>query len=133
MKRFIERLKEFFKKYLKEITCVALFLLGVLFLIVGTNDFVRGLSFACWAGCVFIMRAISKLKGEMAINNFDKEIEEIVKDIEINGEESEYYTVVDINIISKERSKLVKKVNRQSNTFAILTGVLAIISILCVI
>ena len=133
MKKFTEKVRAFFKKYLKEITCVALFLLGVLFLIVGTNDFVRALSFACWAGCVFIMRVISRQKGADAINTFDKEAEEILKDIEINGEASEYYRVVDINIITKERVKLVKKINRQSVTFSILAGVLAIISILCVI
>lgn len=129
----MEKVRAFFKKYLKEITCVALFLLGVLFLIVGTNDFVRGLSLACWAGCVFIMRIIAKQKGIDVVNSFDKEVEEILKDIEINGEESEYYRVVDINIITKERAKLVKKINRQSVTFSILAGVLAIISILCVI
>ena len=133
MKKFMEKVRAFFKKYLKEITCVALFLLGVLFLIVGTNDFVRGLSLACWAGCVFIMRIIAKQKGIDVVNSFDKEVEEILKDIEINGEESEYYRVVDINIITKERAKLVKKINRQSVTFSILAGVLAIISILCVI
>ena len=129
----MEKVRAFFKKYLKEITCVALFLLGVLFLIVGTNDFVRGLSLACWAGCVFIMRIIAKQKGIDVVNSFDKEVEEILKDIEINGEESEYYRVVDINIITKERAKLVKKINRQSVTFSILAGVLAIISNLCVI
>ena len=127
-------MKKFIKKYVKEIICVILFLLGVLFLVVGKNNFVQGgLSCACWAGCVFVMRTISKQKGIETINCFDKEVQEILKDIEINGTNSEYYGVVDINIINKQRLKFVKKVNKESISFAILGIILIIICILCVI
>ena len=133
MKKFIEKVKHFFKTYVKEVGCVALFLFGALFLIVGTNNFIRGLSFACWAGCVFIMREVYKLRGQSTISNFDKEAKEILKDIEINGEDSEYYGVVDENIIGKQRLKLTKKIEKERVSFTILGAILLIISILCVI
>lgn len=111
---------------------VALLVLGLLTLIVGTNNFVQfTLTCASWSAALFIMSAVSEDRGVKEIQNFDKHAQEVAKDIEINGTASEYYEVFDETTYNVNRFKRIKQLRRQNRISKFFAIILLITSIIC--
>lgn len=124
----------FIKKNKKEISAVVLFFLGVVTILLGKNNFVQGgLTCACWAGACFMMALATRDRGVRQMENFELGAKEILSDLETNGENSEYYGVVNFNTINKQRLKLNKNIRKQVLSCNILGIILLISCILCVI
>lgn len=125
---------KFLKKYYKEIFAGGLFLLGIVPLIFGKTQFLQfGLFCLCWALGVLVLAYIIKLRGVEQIKTFDKEAKKILKDIQIRGESSVYFGLTNINIMKKERNKLIKKLQKPITVCYIMATIFIITCILCAI
>ena len=130
----MNKIKKYLKEHLKEFLIVGFLCLGLLTLVVGKNNFVQfSLTCISWSVALFLIARLREQKGVEEILAFDKEAQEIMEDIEINGKNSEYYEVFDeinYNVNRLNRIKQLRRQNRFSKIFAI---ILLITSILCMI
>ena len=75
---------------------------------------------------VFIISWSVNTRSARELANFETEGYEILQDIAINGQASQFYGVYDINILNKLRTKLIKR-NKKQLISCIITGVVLII------
>lgn len=112
----------------------ALLIVGACTVIFGKTLKVQGgVTCLCWGIAVLVLAYNTYNKNQWHLDEFDKESKEILKDVAINGEESEYYGLVDINIMNKQRTKLAKNLRKQVVSCVIFGTILLISCILCMI
>ncbi len=125
---------KFVKKYSKEILILVFLCLGLFTLIVGKNNFVQfSLTCISWSVALFLIASVREERGVEEILTFDKQAQEMIEDIEINGKNSEYYEVFDETIYNENRLKRIKQLRRQNRISKIFAIILIITSILCMI
>lgn len=125
---------EFIKKNKYGVIAISLFCIGIISLIFGNNSFIQGgITCISWAIASITMGLNSKQRGINQLKNFDQGAEEILQDLEMYKENSEYFGTVNYAVINKKRAKLVKSINTQVITCYILAGILIITCILCII
>ena len=120
------------KKYKEGILVGGLLLASVLAVILGKTIAIQGgIACLCWGLAVFVCSYIAKKRGDQQIIEFDAEVTAVLEDIANNGEDSEYYGLLDIEIANKTRKKLIKRIKKQIIGCVILGVILIITSILC--
>ena len=121
-------------KYKKQILMAMLLISGALFAVLGQNLKVQG-GGACitWGIAVLVAVWINREKQLDELEVFDIEANEVLADIALNGEKSEYFQFYNIDIVNNLRKKMVKKQQRQTVSCAILGVVLIITAIVCIV
>ena len=122
------------KKYTKQIIAGILLIAGVIAVIFGKNLAIQlGVSCFCWGLSLAIMILVTKSKQEQDLIQFDNTAREILQDIALNGEESEYFQFYNIEIINNLRLKLTKKHKKQIISCCVFCTVLLIIAICAIV
>lgn len=112
----------------------ALLIIGVFTIIFGHNLVIQGgITCVCWALAVAVIIAIAKTKNEQELLEFDQQAREILEDIALLGEESEYFPFYNIDIVNNIRFKLLKKHKKQAISLITLCAVLVVMAICCMV
>lgn len=119
-------------KYKKHILMIALLIIGIIAIIFGKTPRIQGgVSCLCLGLAVLTVVWINKQRQDQEVIDFEIQAKEILEDIALLGEDSEYYSYYDINAINNLRAKMLKQHKRQTISCAILGVVLIIIAIIC--
>ena len=103
------------KEYQKTIIILALVVIGAIAIIFGKSMAIQfGVAGSCWGVAALILAFITRQKGDRELLQYDEHTREILKDISANGEQSEYFGLVDIASVNKWRNKLYKKINKEN-------------------
>ncbi|MBQ7798667.1 MAG: hypothetical protein IJ371_06055 [Clostridia bacterium] len=121
-------------KYRYYILLAILFIVGAMAVVLGKNLAIQGgVASICWGIAIFVIILITKQHQEQEITNFDMQAKEILEDIAEYGEQSEYFTYYNIDVINKIRAMLLKKHSKQIVSCTIFGVVLIIIAIICMV
>ena len=120
------------QQYKYIIPIVVLLAIGVvLCLCFKTSHIAMGFAFVCWGVALAIFTFMNKQKSDIELKAYDDECNEVIIDIQAYGENSEYFGVVNLDTINKNRKKLVKKHKKQLVSCGICSAILIIIGIIC--
>ena len=121
-------------KYKKHILMSALIVAGVLCVVLGKNNIIRGGVACLFLGLsVLVMTWITSDNQNKALNEYDKYAKDILIDIANKGEESEYYSMFNIEILNNIKFDIEKKYKRQIIGCFALSAVLFVIAAVCII
>ena len=120
------------KKHTAGIVVAVLLGVSVLAIVLGHNVQIQG-GIAClsWGVAVFFLAIATQKRGDQQIRKFDIDMTEILRDVATNGEDSEYYGLIDIEGANKARAKLAKKIRKQVWGCFALGLILLITAIIC--
>ena len=121
-------------KYKKQILMAVLLISGALFALLGQNFKVQG-GGACvsWGLAVLVAVWINKQRQLQQLDDFDTEAQDVLQDIALNGEKSQYFQFYNIEIVNNLRKKMVKRQQKQTASCAILGVVLLLTAIICIV
>lgn len=121
-------------KYREEILVVILlFVAGCFAIFVKNPNIKAGISCLFLGFAVMVVSYIASKRANKELFNFEIESKEILKDLALRGQESEYFGVMDINAINKLRTKLIKRNRKQVISCAVLGIILIITAIICMV
>lgn len=125
------------KKLLKNkkmLLLIALGIMGAISVIFGKTIVIKGgLALLFWSLAVFTAVSINNDKNMRDLIEYDEQAKLILIDIDEKGEESEYYTIYNADILNAIRAKEVKKQNKQRISCIILGIILMITCFICFI
>lgn len=120
-------------KYKMYIFTSVLLIAGALFALIGNNvETQAGGACLSWGLAIFMLTIINRKKQSSELDSFDINSREILQDIADKGPYSQYYQFYNIDIINKQRKKLLKKHTKQTTTCAIVGIVLVITAMICI-
>ncbi|MFQ6723943.1 MAG: hypothetical protein ACLRFE_01230 [Clostridia bacterium] len=118
------------KRYSKLIFIGILVIAGGFTAVFGKNIAVQcGVSFLCWGVAILILTWTTYIRNQQEMYDFDEDANKILQDIAINGTNSEYYHIYNIDIIDKMRKKISKRNNKQIVSCCIVGIVFLILAI----
>ena len=108
---------------------IAIFLcMGACTVVFGKSQVVQGgLTSLFWAVALLLFGYITMIKNECNLQVFDIQSKDILVDIGVNGVDSDYYGVYDIESLNKIREKYIKRSRKQ--VFSVF--IMGIILIIC--
>lgn len=121
-------------KYREEMLVVILLCVAGCFAIFAKNSNIKaGVSCLFLGFAVLVISWIASKRANKELLNFEIESKEILKDLALRGQESEYFGSMDINVINKLRAKLIKQ-NRKQVIGCVALGIILIITaIICMV
>lgn len=121
-------------KYREEVLVLILLCVAGCFAIFAKNPNIKaGVSCLFFGFAVLDISWIVNKRASKELFNFEIESKEILKDLALRGQESEYFGSVDIDVINKLRAKLIKRNRKQVASCAVLGIILIITAIICMV
>lgn len=114
---------------------IGLCLLGIIPIVVFINNPNNKAGICCLmlSVIVFVISLKTKKGANKELLQFEQESNQILQDIAINGQNSQFFGIYDINSLNKFKTTLIKRNNKQLVGCLIMGAVLVVCGIFCML